>query len=85
MQQEILKIWEKEKTTMILVTHDIDEAVYLGNRVVVLSSRPGGIKKIVSVELSRPRDRSSYDFTYIKSQIYDEFFTKVENPFSYSI
>jgi len=85
MQQEILKIWEKEKTTMVLVTHDIDEAVYLGNRVVVLSSRPGCIKKIVPVELSRPRDRSSYDFTYIKGQIYDEFFTKVENPFSYNI
>lgn len=85
MQQEILKIWEKEKTTMILVTHDIDEAVYLGNRVVVLSSRPGRIKKIVPVELSRPRDRSGYDFTYIKGEIYDEFFTKVENPFSYNI
>lgn len=85
MQQEILKIWKKENTTMILVTHDIDEAVYLGDRVVVLSSRPGRIKKIIPVDLSRPRDRSSYDFTRIKSQIYDEFFTKMENPFSYNI
>lgn len=85
MQQEILKIWEKQKTTMILVTHDIDEAIYLGDRVVVLSSRPGKIKKIVPVNLSRPRDRSSYDFTYVKSEIYNEFFTKVENPFSYTI
>lgn len=85
MQQEILKIWEKENTTMILVTHDIDEAIYLGDRVIVLSSRPGTIKKIVPVELSRPRDRSGYDFTCIKSKIYDEFFTKVENPFSYNI
>lgn len=85
MQQEILKIWKKENTTMILVTHDIDEAVYLGDRVVVLSSRPGRIKKIIPVDLARPRDRSSYDFTHIKSQIYDEFFTKVENPFLYNI
>lgn len=45
MQNEILKIWEMEKTTMILVTHDIDESIYLGDRVVVFSSRPGRIKK----------------------------------------
>jgi sulfonate transport system ATP-binding protein len=85
MQQEILKIWEKENTTMILVTHDIDEAIYLGDRVVVLSKRPGKIKKIIHVNLTRPRDRGNYDFTQIKSEIYDEFFTKVDNPFSCSM
>lgn len=74
MQQETLRIWEKQKTTMIIVTHDIDEAIYLGNRVVVMSSRPGSIKKIVPVELGRPRDRSSYDFSKIKKAIYSEFF-----------
>lgn len=85
MQQEILKIWEKENTTMILVTHDIDEAIYLGDRVVVLSKRPGKIEKIIHVNLTRPRDRGNYDFARIKSEIYNEFFTKVDNPFSYSI
>jgi len=85
MQQEILKIWEKEKTTMILVTHDIDEAIYLGNRVVVLSSRPGRIKEIVPVELTRPRDRSSHDFTKVKREIYNEFFAKEEKSFLYTI
>jgi sulfonate transport system ATP-binding protein len=85
MQQEILRIWEAEKTTMILVTHDIDEAVYLGDRVVVMSSRPGTVKKIVPVALGRPRDRSSYDFTQIRKAIYSEFFADEEKPFAYAI
>lgn len=85
MQQEILRIWEAEKTTMILVTHDIDEAVYLGDRVVVMSSRPGTVKKIVPVALARPRDRSSYDFIQIRKAIYSEFFADAEKPFAYAI
>ncbi|GIM29780.1 sulfonate ABC transporter ATP-binding protein [Clostridium polyendosporum] len=85
MQQEVLRIWEKEKTTMILVTHDIDEAIYLGDRVVVMSSRPGMVKKIVPVDLPRPRDRSSYDFMQIRKKIYDEFFAQVDRPFVYDI
>ncbi|GEN36734.1 ABC transporter ATP-binding protein [Aneurinibacillus danicus] len=85
MQQEVLRIWEKEKTTMILVTHDIDEAIYLADRVVVMSSRPGTIKKIVPINLPRPRDRSSYDFMQIRKSIYHEFFTQQDQPFVYSI
>lgn len=81
MQQEILRIWEKEKTTMILVTHDIDEAVFLGNRVMVMSSRPGTIKKIVPIDLSIPRDRNSYEFMQIRKAIYTEFFKEAEKPF----
>ncbi len=85
MQQEILRIWEVERTTMVLVTHDIDEAIYLGDRVVILSSRPGTVKKIVLVELPRPRDRSSYDFVQIRKEIYTEFFHEAERPFAYAI
>ena len=85
MQQEVLRIWEAEKTTMILVTHDIDEAIYLGDRVVVMSSRPGTIKKIVQVSLPRPRDRSDYDFVQIRKDIYAEFFEQTNKPFAYAI
>ncbi|HEY3307933.1 MAG TPA: ABC transporter ATP-binding protein [Desulfuromonadaceae bacterium] len=85
MQQEVLRIWEAEKATMILVTHDIDEAVFLGDRVVIMSNRPGTIKRIVPVELPRPRDRSSYEFTQLRSQIYSEFFRQETKPFVYSI
>lgn len=85
MQQELLRIREVEQTTMILVTHDIDEAVYLGDRIVVLSSRPGTVRKVVPVQLSRPRDRSSYDFVQVRREIYVEFFAEAEKPFAYAI
>ncbi|GKU84721.1 ABC transporter ATP-binding protein [Niallia sp. NCCP-28] len=85
MQEEVLRIWKKEKTTMILVTHDIDEAIYLADRVIVMSSRPGTIKRIVPIDLPRPRDRNSYDFVHIRNAIYNEFFVKEEEPFVYTI
>ncbi len=85
MQQEILRIWEMDRTTMLLVTHDIDEAIYLGDRVVVMSSRPGTIKKILPVPLPRPRDRSSYEFVQLRREIYAEFFAEAEKPFAYAI
>ena len=58
---------------MILVTHDVEEAVYLGDRVVVMQPRPGRIKRIVDVPLPRPRDRGSYAFAAIKEDVLSEF------------
>lgn len=78
MQNEVLRIWETEKKTMILVTHDIDEAIYLGDKIIVLSSRPGTIRKIIDVKLSRPRDRSGADFIRIRKEIYKEFFKNAD-------
>jgi sulfonate transport system ATP-binding protein len=77
MQQEILQIWEAEKTTLLLVTHDIDEAVFLGDRVLVMSNRPGTFRKTIRVDLPRTRDRSSLEFVKIRKEIYDEFFAKI--------
>lgn len=74
MQNETLRIWEAEKKTMILVTHDIDEAIFLGDKIVVLSSRPGRIKRVIDVDLPRPRDRSSEQFIHIRKEIFKEFF-----------
>ena len=85
MQQEILRIWEVERTTMILVTHDIDEAIYLGDRVVIMSNRPGTVKRLISVDLPRPRDRSSFEFVQLRREIYAEFFAEAEKPFAYAI
>ncbi|BBB90023.1 MAG TPA: ABC transporter ATP-binding protein [Methylomusa anaerophila] len=85
MQQELLGIWKRGQTTMIIVTHDIDEAVYLGDRVAVMDSSPGSFKKIVDVTLSRPRDRNSYDFASIKKEIYREFFNEEEMPYDFTI
>lgn len=81
MQNEILRIWEKEKTTMILVTHDIDEAIFLGDRVVIMSNRPATVKKIINVDLGRPRNRNSYDFSLLRGKVYSEFFGEEENNY----
>ena len=86
MQKELERIWLFEKITMILVTHDVEEAIYLGDKVVIImSSRPGVIKKIIDIPFTRPRDRSSYEFMQIKSEILEEFHLGVEHPFIYSI
>ncbi|MBR1865397.1 MAG: ABC transporter ATP-binding protein [Lachnospiraceae bacterium] len=85
LQQEVLRIWEREHMTLILVTHDIDEAIYLGDRVVVMSPKPGVVKKIFSVELSRERDRTSADFAAYRRKVFDEFFERKEVDTDYSI
>ena len=85
LQDEILKIWEKEKTTMIMVTHDIEEAVYLADRIVVMSARPGKIKEIVKVDLGRNRDRGSADFARIKKRILSHFFEDKSTTLEYNI
>lgn len=85
MQQEILKIWRKEKTTMLLVTHDIDEAVYLADRVVLMSQRPGTIKKIVKNDVPRPRNRKNPDYTKIRNEIFEEFFSEFDTDIEYFI
>ncbi len=85
MQQEILKIWQREHTTMVLVTHDIAEAIYLGDRVIVMSDRPGTIKRTFEVDLPRPRDRDGAGFVEIHKKVYENFFAKEETEFAYSI
>lgn len=85
LQEQMLKIWKKEKITMIIVTHDIDEAVYLGNKVVVMTPRPGKIKKIQEIQLGTPKRRTGIQFTQAREAIYKEFFKETEVPFSYSI
>ena len=74
MQKEILRIWRKEKTTMILVTHDIDEAIYLGERVMIMSVNPGEILEIITIPHGVGDNRGSTDFTYYKERVYRHFF-----------
>ncbi len=55
MQEELLSIWKKTKKTILFITHQIDEAIFLSDRVVVFSARPGRVKEIVSIDIERPR------------------------------
>lgn len=73
MQKEITKVWKDTHKTMIFVTHDIDEAIYLSDRIIVLSSRPGTIKRILTVDLPRPRQRTTVEFSELRRTIFKEF------------
>ena len=73
LQDELVRIWEKERYTTLFVTHDIDEAVYLGTRVVALTRRPGRIARIFNIHLRRPRDRTSSEFIRLRGMIAQEF------------
>lgn len=73
LQQELQRLWEHEGLTTILVTHDVEEAVFLGDRVVVMQSHPGRIKRIVPVDLPRPRVRSTIEFQRIKDDVLTDF------------
>ncbi len=74
MQKEIMRIWDTENTTMILVTHDIDEAVYLSDRIIVMGKNPGTIDEVINVDLPRERDRTSADFIRVRKKVFDGIF-----------
>ena len=69
MQDEVLRLWEARRTTMLLVTHDIDEAIYMSDRIIIMTQRPGRIERMIPVNLPRPRDRSSAEFLGLRSEI----------------
>lgn len=62
MQKQLLEVWQRHQKTVLLVTHSVDEALYLADRVIVLSARPGRILDIVTVDAPRPRDLTSVEF-----------------------
>ncbi len=69
LQQELQRIWQEEKITMVLVTHDVEEAVFLGDRVVVMQPRPGRFKRVVPVDVPRPRDRADQALRKISDEV----------------
>ena len=71
MEEEVQKIWQSEKRTIIFVTNNIEEAVYLGDRIVLLSNRPAHVKAIYDIDLPRPRDTVSEEFLRIRKEISD--------------
>ncbi|MNV65074.1 Aliphatic sulfonates import ATP-binding protein SsuB [compost metagenome] len=78
MQEVLLDIWQKDRTTMLLVTHDLDEAVFLGERVVVMNARPGHIQSLQHIQLPHPRKKGSSAFEQYRRAVLNEF-EKVED------
>jgi NitT/TauT family transport system ATP-binding protein len=72
MRRELLRIWEAERKTIIFVTHDIDEAVQLADRVVVMSARPATIQQIVTIDIPHPRDISSSRYLELRDGIFQQ-------------
>ncbi len=71
LQQELLEIWEKTKKTIVFITHSVDEAVFLSDRIIVLTPRPGRVCQIFPVGLPRPRDRTGVEFAHVRRQVLD--------------
>ena len=73
LQDKLLELWSQNGTTMILVTHDIDEAIYLSDRIVIMTPRPGKISKVIDVSLPRPRHRGGVEFLEMRRHILEFF------------
>jgi NitT/TauT family transport system ATP-binding protein len=76
LQEELLQLHDRERKTMIFITHSIDEAIILGDRVAVMASRPGRVKEVLQVNFPRPRDpatvRAEPRYTEMRNHIWEE-------------
>ncbi len=84
LQGELLRIWKETRKTIMFVTHNLDEAVYLADRVIVLTSPPAKIKQVHEIGLKRPRDRTSREFAEIRKKILKEVVeeVKLQSPYA---
>jgi sulfonate transport system ATP-binding protein len=71
LQSELIRLWHASGTTLLLVTHDIEEAVFVAEQVVVLTPRPGHLKEVVNISLPYPRDRTAPEFAQLRRHIID--------------
>lgn len=85
LQDDILDICKEEKKTIIFVTHDIEEAVYLADRIVVMTPNPGKVKGVITVPLHHFRDRTSGDFLLVRDKIFELLNMKTEEYIEYTI
>lgn len=85
LQDDILKICHELKTTILFVTHDIEEAIYLADRIVILDPEIKGVKKIINVELESSRDRTSDSFVLLRDKVFDAMNMKAKKQLEYYI
>jgi NitT/TauT family transport system ATP-binding protein/sulfonate transport system ATP-binding protein len=79
-QDKLLELWRRDKTTMLLVTHDVDEAIYLSDRIVIMTPRPGKIRDILAIRLPHPRHRGGAEFLSLRRDILEKLHLASANP-----
>ena len=72
LQEQLIGVWQRFENTIVFVTHDVDEAVYLADKIVLLDKNPGKIHEIIDVNLERPRKRESQEFLALQESIVDK-------------
>jgi len=85
LQDDLITLCEKHRFTTVFVTHDVDEAVYLADRIVVMTPPPGKVKAIVKVPLSRPRMRTADDFSHIRNHVLEQYGYKDTRSIEYQL
>ncbi|MHB8708268.1 MAG: ABC transporter ATP-binding protein [Desulfuromonadales bacterium] len=88
LQDELLRIWQERRPTVVFVTHDLDEAITLGQRVVLMAPKPGRIQRVLDIPLAYPRERTRDDFAFFRRQLFEEFHLvhkEAADEFEYSI
>jgi NitT/TauT family transport system ATP-binding protein len=73
LQDELLRLWSEKRPTVVFVTHDLDEAITLGQRVVLMAPNPGRVQRVLDVELAYPRERTGDDFSLFRRELFQEF------------
>jgi sulfonate transport system ATP-binding protein len=85
MQEALLDVWSSNQTNMLLVTHDIDEAIFLADRIVVMQSKPGRVKTIIPIAMQHPRSRTSTTFLEYRKQVLEALSESEHAEVAYSI
>ena len=83
LQRQLLRIWEEHKKTIAFVTHSVEEAVHLSDRVVVMTARPGEIKSIIHIDMPRPRNDRSEAFQRLERALYDQLDEELAKSFDF--
>lgn len=78
MQKELLRVWDKNRKTVVFVTHSVDEAIFLADRIAVLTWRPGSLKKVHEMKIPRLRERTSFELSRSRAKILNELEAEVE-------
>lgn len=73
LQDELLRIWNEKKPTVVFVTHDLDEAISLGQRIVLMAPGPGRVQRVLDIPLAFPRERTRSDFAQFRKELFEEF------------